>query len=197
MSFTYKIIPNFLTKEESKVILDFSIENLTLEPAETTTYTKFDTVEDNINNDIRKSNVVFYPYYKKFPFLLEKTTKLLNDNIDIKGFELDYEHSEFQFTEYNVGDFFNWHRDNNSHNITEFDRYCSIVILLNDEYENGDLQMGTTNDEILTVEKKTGNLVIFLSDTIHRVTQITNGSRYTLVNWVGLKKQNNYKKTLL
>ena len=31
----------------------------------------------------------------------------------------------------------------------------------------------------------------------HQVTPITNGNRYTLVNWVGLEKETNYKKTLL
>ena len=190
MNFSYKTISNFLTKEECKEILNFSLENLILNPATVVGY-------DSPNHDTRKSNVAFYSYYKKFPFLLEKTTELLNNNIAVKGFDLDYKNSEFQFTEYNVGDFFNWHKDNNGNTITEFDRYCSIVIQLNDEYENGDLQIETTNNAILTIEKSIGTLFIFLSDTQHRVTTITDGNRYTLVNWVGLKKQNNYKKTFI
>jgi predicted 2-oxoglutarate/Fe(II)-dependent dioxygenase YbiX len=192
MNFSHKTISNFLTKEECKEILNFSLENLNLNPAEID-----NDYDKNTNTNVRKSNVAFYSYYKKFPFLLENMTELLNNNIDVKGFDLNYENSEFQFTEYNFGDFFNWHKDNNGNTITEFDRYCSIVIQLNDEYENGDLQIETTNNEILTIEKSIGTLFIFLSDTQHRVTTITDGNRYTLVNWVGLKKQNNYKKTLL
>jgi len=192
MSFIYKIIPNFLTKSECQQILEFSLENLKLGPAEIISINA-----DRVDKNNRKSNITFFPYYKKFPFLLEKTTKLLYDNINVKGFGLNYKHSEFQFTEYNVGHFFNWHKDVYEDKITEFDRYCSIVIQLNDEYENGNLEIQPTNDEIIILEKGIGNLIIFLSDIQHRVTTITNGNRYTLVNWVGLEKEINNKKTIL
>jgi len=194
MSFTYKTIQNFLTKEECDKILNFTSENLILKPAEIVSKNY-----DGVNTDSRKSNVVFHPYYKKFPFLLEKTTKLLNDNISVKGFDLDYEHSEFQFTEYNIGDYFTWHIDSDKHNIDidEFSRYCSIVIQLNDEYEDGNLEIHLPNEEPTVVEKGVGNLILFSSDIQHRVTAVQSGKRYTLVNWVGLKKQQNYKKTLI
>ena len=192
MSFTYKTISNFLTDEECKEILNFSFENLVFQPAEIISSGKY-----GVDNHARKSNIIFYPYYKKFPFLLEKTTKLLKDNINVKGFNLDYKHSEFQFTEYNVGDFFGWHTDKYHSKTTGFNRYCSIVIQLNDEYENGDLELKVDEDKIVIVEKGIGNLTIFLSDMEHRVNTITGGNRYTLVNWVGLIKEIDYKKTLL
>ena len=73
-----------------------------------------------------------------------------------------------------------------------------MVIQLNDDYEGGDLQLKLENDNTqIQVEKGIGNLIIFLSNLEHRVTDVTMGNRYTLVNWVGLKKINNYKKTLL
>jgi predicted 2-oxoglutarate/Fe(II)-dependent dioxygenase YbiX len=60
------------------------------------------------------------------------------------------------------------------------------------------LQLKLENDNTqIQVEKGIGNLIIFLSNLEHRVTDVTMGNRYTLVNWVGLKKINNYKKTLL
>jgi predicted 2-oxoglutarate/Fe(II)-dependent dioxygenase YbiX len=73
-----------------------------------------------------------------------------------------------------------------------------MVIQLNDDYEGGDLQLKLENDNTqIQVEKGIGNLIIFLSNLEHRVTDITRGNRYTLVNWVGLKQINNFKKTLL
>jgi Rps23 Pro-64 3,4-dihydroxylase Tpa1-like proline 4-hydroxylase len=192
MSFTHKTISNFLTELECKQILDFSLKNLVLSPAEI-----INTTTDGVDNLSRKSDIVFYPYYKKFPFLLEKTSKLLFNTLNVKGFNLDYKNSEFQFTQYNVGDFFNWHKDVYGDKITEFDRYCSIVIQLNNEYKNGDLELKVDEDKIVIVEKGIGNLTIFLSDMEHRVNTITSGNRYTLVNWVGLIKEINYKKTLL
>ena len=190
MIFTHKIVSDFLTKEECELLLNFSLENLKLNSAEThSTYTK---------DNSRKSNVAFYPYYKKFPFLYEKLNKVLTNEINIKGFDLDYLNSEFQFTEYKIGDYFNWHKDIFGDIITRQDRYCSMIIQLNNEYEGGDLEIKLIGKETpITIERGIGNLIIFLSDIEHRVTNITKGNRYTLVNWIGLKEKNNFIKTLL
>jgi PKHD-type hydroxylase len=193
MSFTYKIIPNLLTKEECDLVLKFSLENLTLNTAETTGNNESNY--DKINH--RKSNVAFYPYYEKFPFLLEKISKLINDNIVVKGFDLDYNDTQFQFTEYKIGDYFEWHTDSNGKDFTQCDRYCSLVIQLNDDYESGNLEIKLSEASPMIVEKGVGNTIIFLSNIEHRVTPVEKGNRYTLVNWVGLKENNSFKKTLL
>jgi PKHD-type hydroxylase len=115
----------------------------------------------------------------------------------VKGFDLDFEESQFQFTEYHPGGHFDWHRDGHAKKITDYDRYCSLVIQLNDEYDEGDLQIKDNQNETLTVEKGTGNLILFLSNIEHRVVPVKSGIRYTLVNWVRLKQKKDYKKTLL
>ena len=190
MSFTYISVSNLLTKDECDLILNFSTENLKLKPASI-------VGEEEHNYDVRKSNVVFYPCYQKFPFILEKISKLINENINVKGFDLDYKNSEFQFTEYKTGDFFGWHRDITGNESTQHKRYCSLVIQLNDEYEDGNLEIKLSDNSVMTVEKGIGNVIVFLSNMEHRVTSVKNGNRYTLVNWVGLKENNNYEKTLL
>jgi predicted 2-oxoglutarate/Fe(II)-dependent dioxygenase YbiX len=190
MSFTHKIIPNLLTKEECDLILSFSLENLTLNTALTVGH-------HEPNYDSRKSNVAFYPYYEKFSFISEKISKLIDDNISVKGFDLDYKNSKFQFTEYKIGDYFEWHSDITGDEITQYKRYCSLVIQLNDDYKEGNLEIKLSEDSTMIVEKGIGNTIIFLSDMEHRVTTVENGNRYTLVNWVGLKEKKNYKKTLL
>ena len=192
MSFTYKIIPNLLTKEECDLVLKFSLENLTLNTA-TTLSNNGSYYETNR----RKSNIAFYPYYEKFPFILEKITKLLQENISIKGFDLDYKNSNFQFTEYNVGEYYGWRVDSDGEDIKQDKRYCSLVIQLNDGYEDGDLELKLSDDSIMKVEKGIGNTIVFLSDIEHRVTGVKNGNRYTLVNWVKLKQKKDYKKTLI
>lgn len=193
MAFTYTIVPEFLTKEECNVILNFSLKELELVPSEIiNSYTN-----GMVDTDIRKSNQVFFPYYTKFPFLLEKMSRLLNQHINVKGFDLDYKDSQFQFTEYNTGDHFNWHKDVVGNKITDYDRYCSLVIQLNDDYDDGDLQIKDNKNETLTIEKGTGNLILFLSNIEHRVMPVKSGTRYTLVNWVKLIQKKDYKKTLL
>lgn len=189
MAFSYKSVSNLLTKEECDLILNFSLENLTLNPASI-------VGKNSPDYNVRKSNVVFYPYYKKFPFILEKVSKLLQENITVKGFDLDYKNSEFQFTHYKEGDYFGWHKDITGKEITQYDRYCSLVIQLNDGYTDGDLELKISDDLTIKVERGIGNIIVFLSDIEHRVTGVKSGERYTLVNWVGLKENNN-KKTLL
>jgi PKHD-type hydroxylase len=193
MGLTYTIEPNFLTKEECDEILNFSLKELILEPSGIVGTYK----DAHININIRKSNQVFFPYYTKFPFLLEKMSKLLNKHIFVEGFNLDFEYSQFQFTEYHMGDYFNWHTDADGKRIKDYDRYCSIVIQLNDEYDEGDLQIKDNENQTLTVEKGTGNLILFLSNIKHRVVPIKSGIRYTLVNWIKLKENKDHKKTLL
>jgi len=191
MAFTYTIEPKFLTKEECDIILNFSLKNLMVISPKVI----YNDVEEI--NEVRKSNQVFFPYYKQFPFLLEKISKLLNKCIKFKGTDLDYEHSEFKFIEYNLGGYSDWHKDAYGEKITNYDRYCSLVIQLNDEYEEGDLEIEITDGEILTVEKGTGNLILFLSDIKYRVAPVKSGNRYAIVNWVRLIEKKDYLKTLL
>lgn len=193
MAFTYTIVSKFLTKEECNEILNFSLNELKLEPSQIIN----SYMDGNINTNIRKSNQVFFPYYTKFPFLVEKMSKLLNEYINVKGFDLDYKDSQFQFTQYNSGDHFSWHKDVVGNKIIDYDRYCSLVIQLNDEYIDGDLQIKDNKNETLTIEKGTGNLILFLSNIEHRVIPVKSGTRYTLVNWVKLIQKKDYKKTLL
>ena len=193
MAFTYTIVSKFLTKEECNEILNFSLNELKLEPSQIIN----SYMDGNINTNIRKSNQVFFPYYTKFPFLVEKMSKLLNEYINVKGFDLDYKDSQLQFTQYNSGDHFSWHKDVVGNKIIDYDRYCSLVIQLNDEYIDGDLQIKDNKNETLTIEKGTGNLILFLSNIEHRVIPVKSGTRYTLVNWLKLIQKKDYKKTLL
>lgn len=193
MAFTYTIESEFLSKEECNEILNFSLKELKLVPSEIVN----PHMDGNINTNIRKSNQAFFSYYTKFPFLLEKMSKLLNEHINVKGFDLDFKDSQFQFTEYNSGDHFGWHKDVIGNKITEYDRYCSVVIQLNIDYIDGDLQIKDDKNQTLTIEKGVGNLILFLSNIEHRVIPIKSGVRYTLVNWVKLIEKGDYKKTLL
>ena len=67
----------------------------------------------------------------------------------------------------------------------------SIVITLVDgsEYEGGDLEMNFRHknkvDEIkkITEIREKGSVIVFPSFIWHRVTPVTAGTRYSLVNW--------------
>lgn len=99
---------------------------------------------------------------------------------DIQGF------NEIQFTEYhsNLSGHYNWHTDNNWKKNTPYDRKLSMVIQLSnrDNYEGGRLEL--ENDPLPdNVFRDVGDVIVFPSFNKHRVTNVTKGTRYSLVTW--------------
>jgi len=97
---------------------------------------------------------------------------------------------EIQFTKYDSEDqgCYKWHNDVLWESSTCFHRKLSMSIQLSDpaEYEGGDLEiqplhMGPPDPTTL---RKQGNVIIFPSFLMHRVTPVTKGIRYSLVAWM-------------
>ena len=66
----------------------------------------------------------------------------------------------------------------------------TAVLLLNNDFKGGELII-----EDVEAGLKKGNLILFKSNKIHYVSKVTDGERYTLVGFIGLKKKT--KKTFL
>jgi Rps23 Pro-64 3,4-dihydroxylase Tpa1-like proline 4-hydroxylase len=189
--FNYTTIENFLTKDECEILLKYSLDNYKLKNAMV-------GEKEDLNKNARISDVAFINYSEKFPLLSDRFKELLYPHINVKGNELNFENNIYQFTEYKVGEFYDWHVDIGSAE-KQKKRYCSVVIQLNDDYDGGELQlkMGHEKNETITLKRGVGNLFVFLSSIIHRVAPVKNGVRYSLVNWFETKPIENYKKTLI
>ncbi len=95
-----------------------------------------------------------------------------------------------QFTKYEVGGHYNWHRDTNV-DLSKTGgktRKLSITVNLNDDYEGGELMIDSEdhywNKTPRKVRSGLGSVCVFPSDTYHRVKKVTKGTRYSLVVWV-------------
>jgi PKHD-type hydroxylase len=178
-------IKNFLTHNECSDILNKYKTELQLKPAE--------IANGGIDNR-RKSSVGFISNIESIDNRLRDTLKNL---IQIKGFEVTGL-GPYQFTEYKVGEYYDWHIDSSPTDDLYKDRFCSIVIQLNDSYDGGYLQLkDESGDNTIQLDKGIGTMYIFYSNIRHRVMPVTSGVRYSLVNWVSLKKIENFKKTLI
>ena len=177
------MIKEFLSKDECDLILNKYLKELDLKPAK--------VMNDIIDTNVRKSSIAFID---NIDIIDERLKTVLKENIHIKGFDVTGI-GPYQFTKYEVGEHYNWHTD--SDNGEYKDRYCSIVIQLNDEYEGGYLQLKDNNGNTYAFERGVGNLYVFFSNILHRVIPVKTGVRYSLVNWVSLEKIEGYKKTLL
>lgn len=97
---------------------------------------------------------------------------------DITGFQ-----TELQLASYGARNFFDWHMDFGTGDLSN--RKLSITVQLSDpdEYEGGDLQF-MINQDVFTATKEKGTAIIFPSFALHRVTPITKGCRKSIVGWI-------------
>jgi PKHD-type hydroxylase len=119
-------------------------------------------------------------------WIYQKLTDIVHQN-NKKFFNFDLSMIEtLQFTYYSSEEegCYKAHTDpnvwKNPHN-----RKLSIVVQLSDptEYEGGELKLHTSH-EPMAINKATGMMVMFPSYTLHEVTPVTKGERYSLVGWV-------------
>lgn len=176
---------DFLSFDECKSIIEHASYSLTLEPG---------LVKDNqLIEKVRKSKIAFYDYSTEFTWLFERLGEFISENIKIKGYTIEVK-PNLQFTKYNTGEYYGWHQDDGTEGPTA-DRYCSIVIQLSDNYKGGELQYKENGNK--TFSPGIGSLFIFPSYYSHRVTEVTEGERYSLVGWFSLIPVNSSSKSVI
>jgi PKHD-type hydroxylase len=181
------IFENFLTIEECNLILNKCKAELTMSDAE--------VYHDKSNSEsIKKHRKSSVAWISDLGFLNERLTNTLKKTININGMGVTGL-GDYQFTEYKVGEYFDWHTDSTT--TIYRDRFTSIVIQLNDTYKGGVLEIKNLKGELVPIENKIGTLYIFNSRLVHRVTPVVDGIRYSLVNWISLVKTNSTKQNIL
>lgn len=182
------MIPNFLTNEECNMLLSKYIQSLTLKKAKVSSNRHNNK---NPNNSIRNSSV---GWITDIDFLNTRLTETLKKLYNINGW-LVSGFGKYQFTEYKTGGFYNWHTDTDDGIYKS--RFASIVIQLNDTYTGGKLEIKNSKNELIAIEQNIGNLYVFNSNLLHRVSTVESGTRYSLVNWISLNKVESNNKTLI
>lgn len=177
-------VVNFLTETECEEIIQKSLNECTLQDA--TVYSETNT---HLKNNPRKSKVA---PIDNLGLTNNKILNEVNRQILIEDHKLSI--NGFQFTQYEVGDYFEWHSDSN--NTVFKDRIYTIVIQLNNNYNGGEFQLRLESKDV-DMEFGVGNLFIFPSNIIHRVKPITSGIRYSLVSWLVLQPDETNKKRLI
>jgi len=143
-----------------------------------------------IKNSIRKSQHCWIPsthWIGGFLWHYIMTANKDNFLYDISHIDTDM----IQYTQYDKGDFYNWHTDMDLCDINEPDqlvRKLSFTLQLtnDDEYTGGNLEFADFDDSTyrFLVPKSRGTVIVFDSRTPHRVTPIESGTRKSLVGWV-------------
>ena len=110
----------------------------------------------------------------------------ISANNDYFHYDLDHFDSGLQITKYDVGDYYDWHTDMLTvESLQNYSRKLSMSMLLNDEFEGGELEIAhTQTNESFTVDLKAGTCAIFPAWVKHRVKPVTSGTRYSIVAWM-------------
>jgi PKHD-type hydroxylase len=97
-----------------------------------------------------------------------------------------YEHAQLGVYSDKDNGHYDWHIDSGLE-VANVPRKLSMALLLSDpsEFEGGELQIKSDNNNIFQVEQKRGRAWFFPSWTLHRVTPVTKGLRRSLVLWAG------------
>ena len=98
-----------------------------------------------------------------------------------------------QVTRYTKDGFYSWHKDgtgshNEIYNSPNQDllhgtaRKLSMTIVLNSDFEGGELELRLSDEEQIPTMKE-GSVLVFPSFMDHRIKLVTKGVRYSLVTW--------------
>jgi hypothetical protein len=121
----------------------------------------------------------------------EKIVEVLNNNFKFRGHELgELEHLSFKEytpkTKYSL----KWNINNKS--------YFTIIVQLNDNFDNGYYQYLLNDDEkYFQSPKITGSLVFFFSNIKHRLSPVESDFKYVLETEIKLLESHEFKKTLI
>lgn len=144
--------------------------------------------ENDFNGIDKEIGVSWIKKYNVWDIRIDKDTKWFYDKIytwfiSVSGVKidknayLDSPNAAHKLHEYVVGDKFDLHMDKSD---DTSDRIWNLGIQLNSEYDGGNYICYDEGTPIL-ISKETGNVVAYNSDTLHEITEITNGIRYSLV----------------
>ena len=180
---TWAYYENALTKEECEQIITYG-NTIALEQAGIGTPTAGVSGHFDTNINYRNSLVGWIYPTDEIEWLFRRISSIILDlNENYFKFDLFGLIESLQFTRYDAPEGrYGFHIDKLFNGPI---RKLSIVIQLSEEesYEGGNLELLIAENPGI-VNKSQGYLVTFPSYTLHQVTPVTRGTRYSLVAWV-------------
>jgi PKHD-type hydroxylase len=139
------------------------------------------------NKKLRVTNAGWFPKGHTVEMLIHNHVALANLeanwNFRVTGKE------RVQFGEYKTKAFYDWHTDSVWNYKVPF-RKLSVTVNLSDpkDYAGGNFEMKNVEGHQLKMPmgqfRQRGTVIVFPSFLKHRVTEVTRGTRYSLVQWL-------------
>ena len=171
-------INNFFNAQEIDCILDLGLSK-ELEDG------TLDTKQLLVDSKYRSSKLNWILPEAKTEWIYRKITDAVNSvNQNYFGFDL-YALEALQFSQYHSSNLGHYDKHIDIGPEPGYIRKLSLVAFLSDpsEFSGGELILHTNNQGFV-VPQESGKLIFFPSYTLHEVTPVTAGVRYSLVCWV-------------
>ena len=130
---------------------------------------------------IRKSSAVFVALNKSTNWVFERLGGFIREvNDTVYGFDVSQFREGFQFTRYEVGEYYGPHFDIGPGKLTERKLSLTVQLSAPGEYTGGELIIYPE----FVAPKDQGTMTVFPSFMCHNVCPVTTGVRYSLVSWL-------------
>ena len=137
-------------------------------------------------DDYRNSSICWIPYTPASDWLYKKIADFaIEANTELWQLEISSMSESIQYSVYSSEQqqHYHWHMDCGSGTMAR--RKVSVVVQLStpEEYEGGNLEFHIRKDTFKAPQQK-GDVIVFPSFFMHRVTPVTKGVRKSLVIWI-------------
>jgi PKHD-type hydroxylase len=130
---------------------------------------------------IRKSSAVFVAPNKSTNWVFERLGNSIREiNRTVYGFDISQFREGFQFTRYEVGEYYGPHFDIGPGKLTERKLSLTVQLSAPEEYTGGELIIYPE----FVAPKDQGTMTVFPSFMCHNVCAVTTGVRHSLVSWM-------------
>jgi PKHD-type hydroxylase len=172
-------VNGFLTAEECRSIVEGGERGLNLTAG---------TTADG-KTTLRKSDIAWLNPDGEHQWLFQRIKDCINDinknyfGYNLEGFE-GIQFTKYSHRKHETGDHYGAHKDTKL-SVGGTMRKLSFTIQLSDSnaYEGGDVVLYDSFTDSVTLSRVPGSISFFPSYTIHEVTPVTKGIRYSLVGW--------------
>jgi PKHD-type hydroxylase len=183
---SYAFLENFLNKDQCNQIIKIGKKNKLDKGKIGFGLNSDNEIKGLKNKKIRDSYISWiYPNEETDWLYRNLTDSIISLNNSYFNFQLFGITEGLQFTYYkSPSGHYGKHVDKALNGVN---RKLSVVIQLSDPstYKGGELKLYESDDvDAYTFSKKQGTLCLFPSYTLHEVTNVTQGERYSLVAWV-------------